>query len=85
MVSTCGSTLRSALRAFSSSVIPFALTGTRLHTSWEFVTTLNYEWRTIRGRQPYRWTIWVCNYRRYWGHRCRPLLMSEPQTDLFLW
>jgi len=26
---------------------------------WEFVTTLNYEWRIIRGRYPYRWTIWI--------------------------
>ena len=28
-------------------------------SSWEFVTTLDYEWSTIRGRQPYHWTIWV--------------------------
>jgi len=26
---------------------------------WEFVTTLDYEWNVIRGRRPYRWTIWV--------------------------
>jgi len=26
---------------------------------WEFVTTLDYEWSVIRGRRPYRWTIWV--------------------------
>ncbi len=39
------------------------LTSTRLlHTRWEFVTTLCYEWRVIRGRRPYRWTIWVCSY-----------------------
>jgi len=31
---------------------------------WEFVTTLNYEWRTIRGRQPYRWTIWIYSLAR---------------------
>ena len=30
---------------------------------WEFVTTLDYEWNVIRGRQPYRWTIWVRTYR----------------------
>ena len=30
---------------------------------WEFITTLDYEWNVIRGRQPYRWTIWV---RTYW-------------------
>ena len=27
--------------------------------SWEFVTSLHYEWDVIRGRQTYRWTIWV--------------------------
>ena len=29
-------------------------------TSWEFFTTLDYEWNVVRGRRPYRWTIWVC-------------------------
>ena len=29
--------------------------------SWEFVTTLEYEWDIIRGRIPYQWTIWVRN------------------------
>jgi hypothetical protein len=29
--------------------------------SWEFVTTLDYEWRVFRGRQRYLWTIWVCS------------------------
>jgi hypothetical protein len=29
-------------------------------SSWEFVTTLGYEWSVIRGRRPYRWTIVVC-------------------------
>jgi hypothetical protein len=27
--------------------------------SWEFVTTLNFEWNVIRRHQRYRWTIWV--------------------------
>jgi hypothetical protein len=27
--------------------------------SWEFVTTLGFEWNVIRGHRPYRWTIWV--------------------------
>ena len=27
--------------------------------SWEFATGLHYEWDVIRGRQTYRWTIWV--------------------------
>ncbi|KAI0287760.1 hypothetical protein BC826DRAFT_738520 [Russula brevipes] len=26
---------------------------------WEFVTTVSYEWSIIRGRRPYRWTIWI--------------------------
>ena len=28
-------------------------------TRWEFMTTLDYEWKVFRGRLPYRWTIWV--------------------------
>jgi hypothetical protein len=28
--------------------------------SWEFVTTLDFEWNVIRRHQRYRWTIWVC-------------------------
>lgn len=27
--------------------------------SWEFFTNLDYELGIIRGRRPYRWTIWV--------------------------
>jgi hypothetical protein len=30
-----------------------------LISSWEFITTLDYEWSVIRGRRPYRWSIWV--------------------------
>ena len=30
-----------------------------LNLSWEFVTTLDFEWSFIRRRQHYRWTIWV--------------------------
>ncbi|KAH9957072.1 hypothetical protein BGW80DRAFT_1384566 [Lactifluus volemus] len=26
--------------------------------SWESFTTLDFEWSIIRGRRPYRWTIW---------------------------
>jgi len=33
-----------------------------LTPSWEFMITLDYEWNVIRGRRPYRWTIWVCNH-----------------------
>jgi len=31
---------------------------------WEFLTTLDYEWSVIRGRRPYRWTIWVYSLTR---------------------
>ncbi|KAH9988669.1 hypothetical protein BJV77DRAFT_964279 [Russula vinacea] len=31
---------------------------------WEFITTLDYEWRVFRGRLPYRWTIWVYSVAR---------------------
>ncbi len=27
--------------------------------SWEFFTTLDYEWSVIRRHRPYRWTVWV--------------------------
>lgn len=30
-------------------------------SSWEFFTTLGYEWSIIQGRRSYRWTIWVCS------------------------
>src|SRR6267154_1806705 len=30
-----------------------------LFSSWEFVTTLDYEWSVIRRHRPYRWSIWV--------------------------
>ena len=28
-------------------------------SSWEYLTTLGYEWDVIRGHRPYRWTILV--------------------------
>ncbi|KAH9955121.1 hypothetical protein BC827DRAFT_1238295 [Russula dissimulans] len=31
---------------------------------WEFFTTLELEWNVIRGRRPYRWTIWVYSLTR---------------------
>jgi len=31
---------------------------------WEFLTTLDYEWRVIQGHQPYRWTIWIYSFTR---------------------
>ncbi|KAH9964976.1 hypothetical protein BC827DRAFT_903817 [Russula dissimulans] len=26
---------------------------------WEFFINLGYEWSVIKGRRPYRWTIWI--------------------------
>jgi len=26
---------------------------------WEFISTLDYEWKVFRGHLPYRWTIWI--------------------------
>ncbi|KAN0116416.1 hypothetical protein V8E52_006035 [Russula decolorans] len=34
---------------------------------WEYFTTLDYEWRVIRGRLPYRWTIWIYSVARLAG------------------
>ncbi|KAI0279382.1 hypothetical protein BGY98DRAFT_1096205 [Russula aff. rugulosa BPL654] len=31
---------------------------------WEFLTTVDYEWKVIRGRLPYRWTIWIYSLAR---------------------
>ncbi|KAI0279383.1 hypothetical protein BGY98DRAFT_1096206 [Russula aff. rugulosa BPL654] len=31
---------------------------------WEFIITLDYEWRVIRGRLPCRWTTWVYSFAR---------------------
>ncbi|KAH9968387.1 hypothetical protein BJV74DRAFT_889881 [Russula compacta] len=31
---------------------------------WEFASTLNYELDIIRGRRPYRWTIWLYSLTR---------------------
>ncbi|KAH9958778.1 hypothetical protein BC827DRAFT_551368 [Russula dissimulans] len=31
---------------------------------YEFVTTLDYEWKVIQGHLPYRWTIWVYSLTR---------------------
>jgi hypothetical protein len=47
------------LCAFASSI--YVTTQRRTSVlSWDFFTTLDYEWDVIRGRRPYRWTIWVC-------------------------
>ncbi|KAH9958703.1 hypothetical protein BC827DRAFT_546237 [Russula dissimulans] len=31
---------------------------------WEFFTTLDYELDVLRGRRPYRWTIWIYSFTR---------------------
>jgi hypothetical protein len=36
-------------------------------SSWEYVTTLDFELDIIRGRRPYQWTIWVCSERRFFA------------------
>ena len=49
--------------------------------SWEYVTTLEYEWKVFRGQIPYRRTIWVREYMRI------ALLSSailESPTDSFI-
>jgi hypothetical protein len=45
--------------------------------SWEFITTLDYEWSVIQGRRPYRWTIWVSIVNL---GLMQPT--AEPQTDV---
>ncbi|SRR6266436_245257 len=52
-----------------------------LTPSWEFVTTLNYEWSVIRGGRPYRWTIWVGNHSPFFALRH----FNEQQSDLLIW
>lgn len=50
-----------------------------LNHSWEFFTTLDYEWRVIRGHRPYRWTIWVRAGQHF---TFTFVLTQEPRTDL---
>jgi hypothetical protein len=55
------------------------LHGSTSTPSWEFFTTLDYEWSVIRGRRPYWWTIWVCAD----GHFISPLIAcTGPLIDL---
>ncbi|KAI0287062.1 hypothetical protein BC826DRAFT_1047314 [Russula brevipes] len=41
-----------------------ASTSQTLISSWEFLTTLSYEWSVIRGHRPYRWPIWIYSLTR---------------------
>jgi hypothetical protein len=49
--------------------LPFALIAYRIIrrfiSSWEFVTTLDYEWSVFRRHRPFRWTIWVSSNARF--------------------
>jgi hypothetical protein len=48
--------------AWSASNISLDVLSSQLNLpllSWEFFTTLDFEWSIIRGNRPYRWTIWV--------------------------
>ncbi len=56
MVSTCESPPFSC-----TTCIQFS----RSLCSWEYIVTLDYEWRVIRGHLPYRRTIWVRDDRRF--------------------
>jgi hypothetical protein len=47
-----------------------------LTPSWEFFTTLEYEWNVIRGRLPYLRTIWV----RMRVTRCASLWFPLPSA-----
>ncbi|KAI0281958.1 hypothetical protein BGY98DRAFT_931789 [Russula aff. rugulosa BPL654] len=47
----------------SSQVYSYCVTQPSL-SSWEFITTLDYEWKVIRGHLPYRWTIWIYSVAR---------------------
>jgi hypothetical protein len=38
-------------------------------SSWEYITSLDFELDIIRGRRSYRWTIWVCSDRRLFACR----------------
>ena len=60
--------------------VPFALIAYRIIrrfiSSWEFVTTLDYEWSAFRRHRPFRWTIWV-------GSNARSLLGFHPGAGRF--
>ena len=60
IVARCGCSLYVGLRGTSLCTHRKLLTrGCR--SSWEFITTLDFEWSFIQGGRRYRWTIWVCN------------------------
>jgi hypothetical protein len=52
---------------------------------WEFFTTLDYEWSVIRGRRPYRWTIWVSGDGLFFGVSLTLRTELSPSLGLFLY
>jgi hypothetical protein len=50
--------------------------------SWEYVTSLYYEWNVIRGYQRYRWTIWVRDDHDRGPHFEYPWSESVPSIGL---
>ena len=54
MVSSCGSARQCPVTVLICPISQL------LTASWEFLTTLHYEWSIIRGHRPYGWSIWVC-------------------------
>ena len=53
-----GSTCVSAPPRVPAALITYLIiTNPCVISSWEFITTLEYEWSVIRGSRPYRWTI----------------------------
>ncbi len=51
-------------------------------SSWEFVTTLDYEWSVFRGYRQYLWTIWVSSSRD--ASLLVRVAHEEPHTDHLL-
>jgi hypothetical protein len=53
-------------------------------SSWEFVTTLDYEWNVFRGYRQYLWTIWVSSSRDSDASLLIRVAHEEPHTDHLL-
>jgi hypothetical protein len=54
--------------AVSTSRLPLSCSSIRT-SSWEYITTLDFELDIILGRRSYRWTIWVCSDTRFFACR----------------
>jgi hypothetical protein len=66
-------------------LVPFALTAYRIIwrfiSTWEFVTTLDYQWNVFRRHRFFRWTIWVGSDPKVW--RWLWNTCSTSQQDFF--